>query len=99
MEDPSRGRGCGGDEVKVVRPKMIRDLSGGRGRGRGRGKMRWGGGVETPGETRRSLSETSSVQLENLSLLESGQSGDNLDIPHLQMFEEDPKVLYIRHVY
>ena len=92
MEDKLQGRGRGGDQVKVVRPKMIRDMREEGYRGRGRGKMRWGGELETPGEANRRLSEPPSVHLDNLSLLEVGESGENVAIPSLQMFEEDSKV-------
>ena len=72
MEDKLQGQGRGrsGDQVKVVRPKMIRDMREGGYRGQGRGKMRWGGGLETPGEANKRSSESPSVHLENLSLME-----------------------------
>ena len=95
MEDNPQGRGRARGGVKVIRPKMIRDLrEGGHRGGRGRGKMRWGGGVETPGEVARTLSEPMSLDLGNLSLVEDGDPGDNNDvvIPQVQMFEEDSEV-------
>ena len=95
MEDNPQGRGRGREGVKVIRPKMIRDLrEGGHRGGRGRGKMRWGGGVETPGEAVRTLSEPVSVDLGDLSLVEDGDPDDNNDvaIPQVQMFEEDFEV-------